>query len=60
MFPCCLGLLMGVTGYSYGFLESFCGFKEGSLHWPYNIGAVIIRIGFGGPSYYNCNKEPPQ
>ena len=25
-----------------------------------NIGALIIRIVFGGPLYYNCNKEPPK
>ena len=25
-----------------------------------NIGALIIRIGFGGPLYYNYNKEPPK
>ena len=26
---------------------------------PANIGAMIIRIGFWGPLYYHCNKEPP-
>ena len=25
----------------------------------HNIGAFIIRMRFWGPSYYNCNKEPP-
>ena len=25
---------------------------------PGNIGALIIRIGFGAPSYYNYKKEP--
>ena len=25
-----------------------------------NIGALKIRIGFGGPLYYNFNKEPPR
>ena len=25
-----------------------------------NIGALIIRIGFGGIIYYNYNKEPPK
>ena len=25
-----------------------------------NIGALIIRIGFGGLLCYNYNKEPPQ
>ena len=25
-----------------------------------NIGALIIRIGFWGPLYYNSNKEPPK
>ena len=24
-----------------------------------DVGALIIRIGFWGPLYYNCNKEPP-
>ena len=24
-----------------------------------NIGALVIRVGFGGPLYYNHNKEPP-
>ena len=24
------------------------------------LGALIIRIGFGGPLYYNYNKEPPK
>ena len=23
-----------------------------------NVGALIIRIGFAGILYYNCNKEP--
>ena len=23
-----------------------------------NMGALIIRIGFSGPLYYTCNKEP--
>ena len=27
---------------------------------PVNIGALIIRIGFWGPLYYNYNKEPPK
>ena len=27
---------------------------------PYNIGASIIRIGFGGPLYYNYNNKEPQ
>ena len=29
---------------------------------PYqpNFGALIIRIGFGAPLYYNYNKEPPK
>ena len=25
-----------------------------------NIGALIIRIGFGGPLYYMYHKEPPK
>ena len=25
-----------------------------------SIGALIIRIGFWGPVYYNYNKEPPK
>ena len=25
-----------------------------------NIGALIIRVGFGGILYYNYNKEPPK
>ena len=33
-----------------------------TLHWSLegklNLGALIIRIGFGGPLYYDCNKEP--
>ena len=24
------------------------------------IGALIVRIGFWGPSYYKYNKEPPK
>ena len=24
------------------------------------IGASIVKVGFGGPFYYNCNKEPPR
>ena len=24
------------------------------------IGAVILRIGFGGPLYCNYNREPPK
>ena len=26
----------------------------------HNTRALIIRIGFGGPVYYNDNKEPPK
>ena len=25
-----------------------------------NVGALIIRIGFGGIVYYNYKKEPPE
>ena len=25
-----------------------------------NVGALIIRIGFGGPLYYNDKTEPPK
>ena len=25
-----------------------------------NIGALTIRIGFGGPLYYSYTKEPPK
>ena len=25
-----------------------------------NVGALIIRIGFGGIIYYNYDKEPPK
>ena len=25
-----------------------------------SVGALIIRIGFGGILYCNCNKEPPK
>ena len=25
-----------------------------------NVGALIFRIGFWGPLYYNSNKEPPK
>ena len=25
-----------------------------------NVGALMIRIGFWGPVYYNYNKEPPK
>ena len=25
-----------------------------------NVGALMIRIGFGGILYYNCNTEPPK
>ena len=24
------------------------------------IGALVIRVGFWVPLYYNCNKEPPE
>ena len=27
---------------------------------PDKIGALLIRIGFWGPLYYNYNKEPPK
>ena len=27
---------------------------------PKPIGALIIRIGFWGPVYYNSNEEPPK
>ena len=30
-------------------------------HSGYNIGGLMIRIGFWGPVYYNYfNKEPPK
>ena len=31
-----------------------------SLNSDFNIVALIIRIGFWGPLYYNYNKEPTQ
>ena len=31
----------------------------GSAPLVCNIGALIIRIGFGGLSYFNYDKEPP-
>ena len=31
---------------------------EGPGFEEINIGALIIRIGFGGPLYYSYNKEP--
>ena len=30
---------------------------KGTLQTP-NVEALIIGIGFWGPLYYNCNKEP--
>ena len=40
---------------------SSCGSvrKAGHRTMSHNIGAFIIRMRFWGPSYYNCNKEPP-
>ena len=32
------------------------GFQNGG----FNIGVLIIVIGFWGPLYYNCNKESPK
>ena len=34
-----------VSGQSFGF---------------FGFGALIIRVGFWGPLYYNCSKEPPK
>ena len=34
--------------------------SEGFLTKGYNLGALIIRIGFGGILYHNYNKEPPK
>ena len=31
-----------------------------SLHFDPNIGALIVRIGFGGILYYSSNTEPPK
>ena len=31
---------------------------RGMLAAGSNIGALIIRLGFGAPSYHNYNKEP--
>ena len=36
-------------------LEMMC-LARGS--WPHNRGALIVRIRFRGPLYYNYNKEP--
>ena len=53
----------------HGRLASTGGFRveggeglEGFSVLVFNIGAliIIIRIGFGGPVYYNYNKEPPK
>ena len=33
--------------------------RDNLLHFA-NIGALIIRTGFWGALYYNCNKEPPK
>ena len=38
--------------------QSYRGNEEDSI--VANIGALIIRIGFWGPLYYNYNKEPPK
>ena len=38
---------------------SFKGSFRGSIVGFYDIGALIIRIGFWGPFYYNYNQEPP-
>ena len=40
-------------------LSPAAGLVTGKQH-DYNIGALIIRIGFGGIVYYNYNKEPPK
>ena len=40
---------------------SLKGFYKGSIIGFYNIGALVIRIGFWGPLYYSYNnKEPPK
>ena len=36
------------------------GDQQGSIAGFCNIGALIIRIGFGGVLCYDCNKEPPK
>ena len=39
-----------------GWLPCTSGLRGSQL----DVGALIIRIGFGGISYYNYNKEPPK
>ena len=34
------------------------GSLKGLIVEYYNVGALIIRIGFWGPLYYNYDKEP--
>ena len=36
-----------------------CGYTC-TASWGDNIGALIIRIGFWCPLYYNYNKGPPK
>ena len=40
-----------------GFLK---GLYKGSIVGYYSIGALVIRIEFGGPLYHNYNKKPPK
>ena len=35
-------------------------YKKESLQNKVNLGALIIRTGFGGILYYTYNKEPPK
>ena len=46
-------------GYSPNALgESLANWALPALY--YNVGAVIIRMGFGGILYYSYDKEPPK
>ena len=63
---CCLGFRRGlrfrVLCFSlFRLLRPLGSYKVSGVRFPcdaLNRGALIIRIGFGGPLYYNYNKEP--
>ena len=47
------------TTMHHGPLGSMCKFKDlRGLYYRVTTGALIIKIGFWGPSYYTYNKEP--
>ena len=55
------GYCRGLNNENWAPLKGFLrGVYKGSIVGFYNLGALIVLIGFWGPLYYKHNKEHPK